>query len=74
LADPVLRGWREIEKVTPWAHKPDFFRRKYGQWMRDNGSVLSDYVDGKFCCFAWESVVKAGITRLLAERRKNKKV
>lgn len=72
MPDKLLLGWTNIESVTPYAFKPDFFRRKYGKWMRDNGYVLKDKINNSLMCFSWESLIKAGICRMLTEKDRKK--
>jgi len=68
MGDRILRGWTEIESITPWADTPDLLRRRDGQWLRDNGYVLKDKLGERVKVWTWESLLKAGLI-MLSQRK-----
>ena len=67
MTDRILVKWTEIESITPWAEQPDYMRRKFGKWLRDNGYVFRSWIKGEYVCWTWESLLKAGICTIIAE-------
>ena len=68
MADRILRGWKEIESVTPWANSPGLLIKRDGKWLRDNGYVIKSVIGKRPVAWTWESVIKAGIIALMKRK------